>query len=133
MKTKLCPKCKEIKALKLFGQNKSRKSGNAGWCKPCRAEYGKLWYQQNKKVHIKRVAKNKRDVRDLVHNLKVGKTCSRCPEDHVACLDFHHLANKRFNIGGAYRHHSKASILKEISNCILLCANCHRKEHFTAI
>jgi 5-methylcytosine-specific restriction endonuclease McrA len=49
--------------------------------------------------------------------------CSRCPEHHPACLDFHHLdpTGKDLSVGNA--------ISSEIAKCVLLCSNCHRKLH----
>ena len=59
--------------------------------------------------------------------------CSRCDESHPACLDFHHLIpNDKGKIGisnmvGSYK---REKILSEISKCIVLCSNCHKKEHY---
>ena len=61
----------------------------------------------------------------------MGGECEECGETHPAALDFHHLEpeTKSFNIAaGATR--SLESIKKELSKCVLLCANCHRKEHY---
>lgn len=59
--------------------------------------------------------------------------CSRCPESFWACLDFHHKnpEEKEFEIREIVdKGVSMARILKEIAKCDVLCANCHRKEHF---
>lgn len=57
-------------------------------------------------------------------------TCARCPESHVACLEFHHPdpKAKEFSIGAA-GNRSLKTIIAEAKKCIVLCANCHRKEH----
>jgi hypothetical protein len=47
-----------------------------------------------------------------------------------ACLDFHHLHDKSFNIGNQCRDKGVASIKNEVDKCVVLCANCHRKLHF---
>lgn len=58
--------------------------------------------------------------------------CSRCPETHPACLDFHHRdpATKSFNIGEHYGKHRWKRILEEVAKCDILCSNCHRKLHY---
>lgn len=100
-------------------------------------KYRREWYARNKTSEIsKQIVKNtikrnetKRWIRELKSNLK----CTRCPESHIACLQFHHLdpTKKEFTIGDKdTRFFSKEKILREIEKCIVLCANCHAKEHF---
>ena len=54
-----------------------------------------------------------------------------CGENHIACLDFHHVTgDKEFNISDGTRNgYAYDKILKEIEKCIVICANCHRKLH----
>ncbi|MGQ3412767.1 homing endonuclease associated repeat-containing protein [Natrinema sp. LN54] len=59
--------------------------------------------------------------------------CTRCDETDPACLDFHHLdaAEKEMAVGKLIAFgYSKERIKSEIEKCIVLCANCHRKEHY---
>lgn len=68
----------------------------------------------------------------LQRKAKLG--CSRCPEHHPYCLDYHHKvpAEKSFEISDAVASTmSKDRILLEIAKCELICANCHRKEHWS--
>ena len=39
MTEKWCSRCKEVKSLDLFGNNRSRKDGKQLWCKSCRNEH----------------------------------------------------------------------------------------------
>lgn len=56
--------------------------------------------------------------------------CARCPEDHWACLEFHHEKDKEITLAKAVNAcWSIDRILKEMEKCIVLCANCHRKLH----
>lgn len=79
-------------------------------------------YTQYKKADLRK--------KELI-NLK-GGGCSKCGYNkNYAALDFHHLRDKEFpldsrNIG----NRSLPSLLKELDKCILLCANCHREEHY---
>jgi hypothetical protein len=61
-----------------------------------------------------------------------GKSCSRCPQNHPATLDFHHVdpSNKVDNVLKMVNsQRSKKMILNEVAKCIILCANCHRVHH----
>lgn len=54
---------------------------------------------------------------------------NRCPSS----LTFHHLGNKKFNIGNVGRHFTSLVdlddvIKNELDKCIVLCANCHFKK-----
>ena len=65
--------------------------------------------------------------------LKKNLCCSRCPENHPACLIFHHRdpQNKLTEVSVMVRKGcSLDNIIKEIEKCDVLCANCHAKEHF---
>lgn len=100
--------------------------------KEFRKEYDRQRFQSNK---AKRIAQNKARQEFLkakVDEYKAANGCSRCSENTPVCLDFHHLDSdeKEIEISNAVRCGWKLErILKEISKCILLCANCHRKEH----
>lgn len=96
-------------------------------------ESKRRWYQKNKEKHKQsRIA---RDVRLREEYIEFKKTlsCSRCPEDHIACLEFHHLdpCEKDMGIAAAMTNGwSMKRIKKEVAKCIVLCSNCHRKEHY---
>jgi hypothetical protein len=64
--------------------------------------------------------------------LKVQLACSRCGEDHPACLQFHHRDPKAKDVSVANavrRGWSRERILRELAKCDVLCANCHFKHH----
>ncbi len=58
--------------------------------------------------------------------------CKKCGENHPACLEFHHInpKEKKFSLGRAKSHLTIKALKAEIVKCKLLCANCHRKEHW---
>lgn len=68
----------------------------------------------------------------MVSRTKKTLKCNRCPETDWVALDFHHSDPNEKDmeisnmVGLAW---SKEKILKEISKCEILCANCHRKHH----
>ncbi len=58
--------------------------------------------------------------------------CSKCLENEACCLDFHHLEKRRGELcvsEMARKGYPKEAVLAEIEKCIVLCSNCHRKEH----
>lgn len=93
--------------------------------------YERNWYQTIGKEKRDKANKNWTDKQvQLYRDYKKTLSCSKCGESHPACLDFHHKGNKEFNISNVIRRKSFKTIKKEIDKCIVLCANCHRKEHY---
>jgi len=100
---------------------------------PKNAEYQAKWYKANKKKHMKRVAERKRKIREWFKEYKATLSCEECGMNHPAVIDFHHINPKEkdrkvssyMDMGWSRRR-----ILKEISKCRVLCANCHRILHY---
>ena len=91
------------------------------------------WYKENPKTQVQRVHERRLKMRQWLDELKSTLKCSRCDESHPATLDFHHRdpKEKEFVIGYAISGGwGKKRILAEIEKCEVLCANCHRKEHY---
>jgi hypothetical protein len=96
-------------------------------------QYQKEWYIKNKKIHIARVAKNKKQNAKRLRKYKESLKCSECGEDHPATLSFHHddpskksyLVSKMASLGYGWE-----TIMSEIEKCTCLCENCHRKLHY---
>ena len=87
-------------------------------------EYKKR-HSENKKA---RHTKNK----ELLTKLKESSPCSCCGNYYPAtCMDHHHLdpSVKEKQISSMIKDNSWKRIEEEISKCILLCSNCHRKLH----
>lgn len=92
------------------------------------------WYADpaNRAKHLARVRKVNLAYYEWAATLKVGRRCARCVEDDPVCLDFHHTDPKTKVAAVSHmvaKQFAKAGILAEIEKCIVLCANCHRKEH----
>ncbi|MCU4972228.1 hypothetical protein OB955_05700 [Halobacteria archaeon AArc-m2/3/4] len=58
--------------------------------------------------------------------------CERCEESNPVCLDFHHVSDKKEDSIAKLVSdgRTKERIRTEIERCCILCANCHRKEHY---
>ncbi|WP_254521833.1 homing endonuclease associated repeat-containing protein [Natrinema caseinilyticum] len=69
--------------------------------------------------------------RRWVFERKRAAGCQRCEEADPACLDFHHVDEKKEATVAKLLSNDrpKARIRTEIELCRVLCANCHRKLH----
>lgn len=59
-------------------------------------------------------------------------SCCCCGERARECLDFHHVdpATKEFSISYMKNKFASVDRLKsEMSKCVVVCSNCHRKIH----
>jgi hypothetical protein len=129
---KQCNKCKCVLDSSHFSKNKAKKDGLNSYCRRCQKAYKDAHYNNNKKYYTDRNAKHREVVKKFILDYKKNRTCERCPENFPQCLHFHHLdpSLKEFNISvGIHERKSLIKIKEEMDKCILLCANCHIKEH----
>lgn len=130
---KNCDTCKEEKDLNDFNKNRAKKDGFNSICRQCSNKRSKQYYKDNtqhhKSVITKRNSKIRKRHKAMVDELKFTG-CSICDEKEICCLDYHHLRDKENAIAVMVASGvSWSKILEEISKCILVCANCHRKIH----
>ncbi len=97
-----------------------------------RRAFRRKWYSENKtseKAHVKR---RKLEIKKWSQEYKSNLKCINCGESHPASIDFHHkTGEKEHSISKLVAEgYSVERIKKELDKCIVLCANCHRKEHF---
>lgn len=113
MKTKICPSCQEEKTMNEFYSSKNRIHS---WCKKCLCEN-----------------QNKRWVERKIEAMKLfDSKCCKCGYcKNYAALEFHHLNPKEKDfVWTKLRRMEWPEIVKELKKCVLLCANCHREEHW---
>ena len=117
---------------KNCGNKKCRLKQKANWennrYKTCQK------YKNRKKKNIKNYRDEARKrAKEWLINYKKNLVCERCGFDNWRCLDFHHkkreekkgCITKLINDGRAIK-----SVQQEIRKCEVLCANCHRIEHW---
>ncbi|MBO0790948.1 MAG: hypothetical protein J2P36_08370 [Ktedonobacteraceae bacterium] len=95
--------------------------------------YQRNWHQQHKEKRLARMYERKAAIHSYIQNMKNQLRCANCGQRHPATLHFHHRnsEDKVFNISdAAYKGFSLDRIKKEISKCIVLCANCHAIQHY---
>ena len=91
--------------------------------------YNAAHYKNNKEAYQRSRNNQRKQAKDFIISKKTK--CARCPESFPRCLEFHHMDGKEFSVSrGPTRGMSPERIQREIDKCILLCANCHRKETY---
>lgn len=83
---------------------------------------------QKEKAHARTRDRRSR-IRKYIQEYKQSKICMDCKEDYpYYMLEFDHRPdeNKRFNISSGPVTASIDDIVKEISKCDVVCANCHK-------
>lgn len=131
---KKCNKCGEEKEHSEFNKKKEKMQHN---CKNCANMISKQWYAKNKtnkdvksKLY-KRINDKEKYLQNMANYIKKHYGCGFCREKESCCLDFHHLSNstKERNVSTWVRCKNLKKVLEEISKCVCVCANCHRKIH----
>lgn len=92
------------------------------------------WHYRNVERNTERTLSRRSGLRSWLNGKKRDRGCSRCDVDTPTCLDFHHRdgETKRIAVGRMITFgYGKGALRKEIRKCTLLCANCHRKLHYT--
>jgi hypothetical protein len=96
--------------------------------------YQKKWNKENSEYRRIRQQNKRHEIKKwLKQEVLLGKSCTKCQEDHPACLDFHHRDPSKKDMEIAKMAHgrcNKETILLEIAKCDILCSNCHRKYHW---
>lgn len=71
--------------------------------------------------------------RRWVFDQKEGSDGCRCGESDPRCLEFHHVGEEKSDdVAALVTDGRSIDILREeIQRCTVICANCHRKLHFT--
>jgi len=138
-------KCSEISnALKRSAKSVKHKAARCGLSrgprphnKPkdrfARRKWDRNYYGENKKAILARRRKRFRDLKIYLTE-KLGGKCARCSENRLPTLTFHHTdKNKEGNVAQLITWGYKKKAIQEVEKCIILCANCHHIEHWTAM
>lgn len=128
---KTCSKCRQAKPLDQFYRQRMGKYGVMASCKECdKARRHKYWHTNLEKFNTN--ATQKRLQKRLALLYILGNKCSHCGiVDIPDIYDIHHTDPESKNETFARLTAGKwARIQAELDKgAILLCANCHRKEH----
>jgi hypothetical protein len=148
---KRCSKCNEIKAILCFPSRRGSKDGRDYRCRDCHRLSAKLssmkYPERRKKYRQEYYIKNKhheneknrrtREKHREQWSVEISKRglnkCLICGYDKsMVALDFHHIdpTTKDYRIAHLTNLACTSERLKELDKCVVLCANCHRIEHW---
>lgn len=126
-----CGRCKQIKPLEQFAWRRKARGQRDNYCRTCRADYKHEHYAANRSRYIANALQRKQAVAAeraayLIEYFSVHP-CVDCGERDPVVLEFDHIGIKRFTIGQNLRDRNWQSLLEEIAQCEVVCANCHRR------
>lgn len=132
METKTCSSCKQTKPITFYNKYKRSQDGYDYRCKECSKQSNKNWYNNNWDKKMSQQRDRTKLLVEQVRNYKQSFGCNFCDEDEPICLELHHLdpTDKEINPSNmACRGWSWERMQRELSKCIVLCSNCHKKVH----
>jgi hypothetical protein len=126
-----CGRCRKLKRVSEFAWRRKARGQRHNMCRPCHAEYHREHYLANKQRYIDQAAKVKRKLMRertllLLDYFKLHP-CTDCGETDPIVLEFDHLRDKRFAIGGHLIRRPWKDVVAEMKKCEVVCANCHRR------
>jgi hypothetical protein len=126
---KICRQCEIQKPFGDFYKRKASPDGYQFFCKLCANK--KTVASEHKSIEKYQEIRSKRykKFRDETTEYKVSRGCQHCGENHPAVLDLHHLDPSVKDMDPSAAS-GRRLFYEEASKCIVLCSNCHRKEHY---
>ena len=97
-----------------------------------KAEWSRNYHEENRNYRLQKQRRRRRETVAWFRKFKEKLECFYCDENHFACLDFHHInaGEKKEGLGRMVAQgQARATILREMSKCDVLCKNCHTKLH----
>ena len=134
MKTKKCSKCNIIQSVDNFYFQNKVKNERHSQCKTCseQSRKNKEHYLKYREKYIERNNIRKGRVKNFnmiaLNEYLKTHPCVVCGENDPLVLEFDHLDNQKYNVSKMRQSYNWETILKEISKCQVLCANCHKRK-----
>lgn len=130
---KFCTKCTTLKPKTDFYKSAAKPDGLQVRCKSCNRKGNVSFYasSENRRTKVKETRTNtKKKNKYLVDRYKRMCKCKHCGEDDPIVLDLHHVDPAGKDAGPSQLLGGSLEVLREeIRKCIVLCSNCHRREH----
>jgi 5-methylcytosine-specific restriction endonuclease McrA len=132
-----CTRCGEEKEEGFFKKNYRKRKKDleqiryTSKCLSCEKKEFKEWRTINVVAYNQRYKERRWARKERAIQYK-GGVCQHCGQVvHMSAFNFHHLNKEEKDMDpGLMMSCSDARLFQELDKCILLCANCHRKEHF---
>lgn len=128
--TKVCRVCGKTKPISSYHPNKTCSLGVVGTCKPCSNERVNQWYKDNRSRRQKVTNTKNRAKKDQAVAL-FGGACHDCNVVYPSYVfQFHHLDPSQKDVNPSHAMaHGEEKMWRELSKCVMLCANCHIIRH----
>jgi hypothetical protein len=132
MATKICTKCGEEKDISQFSWS-IRGIKRHSRCHSCRSDERSEYYERNKAKELKykweRQVRKREEARRFVFSYLISHPCVDCGQTDPMVLTFDHVTGeKKMDISQMVNQgYSLEAIQKEISVCVVRCANCHMR------
>jgi hypothetical protein len=131
--TRVCCTCGEAKPISEFAVKNRDRGTRSTKCRSCQAAYSREHYRRNRPAYLERTATqrkfNREECRQQVYNYLNVHSCVDCGESDPIVLEFDHRdpSKKRAAISRLTSHVTWAALKREIAQCDVRCANCHRR------
>lgn len=132
MEMKFCHACTTTKAIGDFRKSSRHKDGLQTQCKKCADVASESWRQRNLEKRAVQQTALRKSNQERFRVWKEQHQCIKCGEGDPSCLELHHTdpSTKEDAVSNMVcRGFSWENILVEISKCVVLCSNCHKKYH----
>ncbi len=126
--SKTCSVCGKEKLLTEFHERKLSKDGRQSICRDCRKDVHRKHYKANKKKYAMQTKKNRYRLRECINKIK-DVPCTDCGNEYPPyVMDFDHVSDDKVDCISRMVNTAmgKATILREIDKCEVVCSNCHR-------
>jgi hypothetical protein len=132
MQTRICSKSGVEKAIEEFPLRSQFTERRQSYCKDCRSILGANWYERNKDYQKENASRHRKEYRqtakEFIWDYLSTHACIDCRESDPHALEFHHVGKKTTEVSRLIGRGASLDALKaEIDQCVVLCANCHRK------
>lgn len=127
-----CERCRRIKPLDAFAWRWRDRGIRQPWCRDCHNAQKRVFYALNRESEILRartrqsriVAANLPRIRQFLEE----HPCADCGERDVVVLEFDHIGTKKSDVKTMLWNGTLwPTIEREIAECQVRCANCHRR------
>jgi hypothetical protein len=131
--TRVCCTCGRSRPLEEFAVKNKQRGTRRTKCRSCQAAYAREHYRRNLPSYLQRAAaRRKRDrenCRQGMFDYLIDHPCVDCGEADPIVLEFDHrdASLKRESISRMVGNRTWATVEREIAQCDVRCANCHRR------
>jgi hypothetical protein len=128
-----CRVCHVAKPANEFPYRSRARGTRQYICRPCRSDYHRQWWAQNRVVQMPRIRRNRkkrdRELEQRIWDILFDSRCVDCGETDLAVLHFDHLRDKVADISTMWRRQRSWNTIElEIAKCEVRCANCHARK-----